>query len=232
MALLLGWREGYHVERQPPGGPLSTGRSALSRCIVTRCQEALQRFPTLVRMSHSDDAFLAKRAVAGDRDAFGALVQRYAAQARRVARALLRDPDDADDAAQDAFVTALTKLSRYDARRPFGPWLMRIVANAAIDRGRRRAVRRAEPLDERTVDGGEAPDQFAARGEWSQRLLDALAQLPDRQRLAVVLFDAEGYAHAEIADILGIPVGTVRSDVHRARHSLRAALGEWKESIE
>src|SRR5437879_13038982 len=98
------------------------------------------------RIEHGDEAALVARARAGDRAAFGVLVERFAAPARRVARAVLDDPDDADDAAQDALLTALVKLQQYDPRRPFGPWLMRIVANAATDRPRRRTVRRAEPL--------------------------------------------------------------------------------------
>jgi RNA polymerase sigma-70 factor (ECF subfamily) len=159
-------------------------------------------------------------------------VRRYAAQARRVARALLRDADDADDAAQEAFLAALEGLPRFDTRRPFGPWLMRIVSNAAIDRARRRAVRHTEPLDEGLVDGGAAPDRSAERDELSARLRHVLSELPERQRLAVVLFDAEGYSHAEIAGILGVPVGTVRSDVHHARRTLREKLEAWKESSE
>ncbi len=183
-------------------------------------------------MTHSDDAKAVEQTLAGDRAAFGALVARYGDAARRLARAILSDPDDADDAAQDAFIVALSKLERYDVRRPFGPWLLRIVSNTAIDRGRRRKIRRAEPLDERFIDGGEAPDRAAERGEFSVRLRHALARLPERQRIAVVLFDAEGYAHAEIADILAVPVGTVRSDVHHARKALREWLAEWKESLE
>src|SRR3989475_2405643 len=96
------------------------------------------------RIEHGDEAALVARALAGDRAAFGVLAERYAAPARRVARAVLDDPDDADDAAQDALLAALVKLQQYDPRRPFGPWLMRIVANAATDRRRRRTVRRAE----------------------------------------------------------------------------------------
>src|SRR2546425_9710322 len=94
------------------------------------------------RIEHGDEAALVARARAGDRAAFGVLVERYAAPARRVARAVLDDPDDADDAAQDALLAALVKLHQYDPRRPFGPWLMRIVSNAATDRRRRRSVRR------------------------------------------------------------------------------------------
>src|SRR5437870_13544987 len=94
------------------------------------------------RIEHGDEAALVARALAGDRAAFGVLAERYAAPARRVARAVLDDPDDADDAAQDALLAALVKLQQYDPRRPFGPWLMRIVANAATDRRRRRTVRR------------------------------------------------------------------------------------------
>ncbi|PYP10375.1 MAG: hypothetical protein DMD59_05810 [Gemmatimonadetes bacterium] len=184
------------------------------------------------RMGNSaDDKDLVARALAGDRDAFGVLVDRYAAQARRVARAVLGDPDDADDAAQDGFLSALVKLAQYDARRPFGPWLMRIVANAATDRRRRRNVRRAEPLDPSLVGGGPRPDTAAMRSELGERLRTALGELPERRRTAVVLFDVEGYSHAEIAGILGIPEGTVRSEVFHARRRLRTLLADWKEQV-
>jgi len=180
------------------------------------------------RIAQGDEGELARRALAGDRQAFGALVERYAGQARRVARAVLQDPDDADDAAQDAFLSALVKLGQYDRRRPFGPWLMRIVANAATDRRRRRAVRRAEPLEPGLTGGGSRPDTDAERSALSERLRAALAELPERRRIAVVLFDVEGYAHAEIAEILGIPEGTVRSEVFHARRRLRELLADWK----
>ncbi len=179
----------------------------------------------------ADDNDLVAQALAGDRDAFGVLVDRYAAQARRVARAVLGDPDDADDAAQDGFLSALVKLGQYDARRPFGPWLMRIVANAATDRRRRRNVRRAEPLDPSLVGGGPRPDAAAMRNELGERLRTALGELPERRRTAVVLFDVEGYSHAEIAGILRIPEGTVRSEVFHARRRLRTLLADWKEQV-
>jgi len=175
------------------------------------------------------DATLADRARHGDRDAFGQLVERYAEQARRVARAVLQDPDDADDAAQDALLAALVKLDQYDTSRPFGPWLMRIVANAATDRRRRRKVRSAVSLDEGLVAGGARPDVVAEREILLVRLREALAELPERRRIAVVLFDVEGYSHAEIAEVLGIPEGTARSEVFHARRRLRALLADWRE---
>src|SRR5207245_4708455 len=116
----------------------------------------------------------------------------------------------------------LLKLEQYDPRRPFGPWLLRIVANAATDRRRRRTVRRVEPLDPGLVAGGVRPDRTAERRALAQRLREALAELPERRRVALVLFDVEGYSHAEIADVLGIPEGTVRSEVFHARRRLRA----------
>ena len=186
----------------------------------------------LARMGNSaEDKDLVAQTLAGERNAFGVLVDRYAAQARRVARAVLGDPDDADDAAQDGFLSALVKLAQYDARRPFGPWLMRIVANAATDRRRRRNVRRAEPLDPALVGGGPRPDALAIQNELGERLRNALGELPERRRTAVVLFDVEGYSHAEIAGILGIPEGTVRSEVFHARRRLRTLLEDWKEQV-
>src|SRR3989449_5070400 len=181
------------------------------------------------RIPRQDEPALVARVLAGDRAAFGALAQRYAGVARRVARAVLSDPDDADDAAQDALLWALVKLDQYDPRRPFGPWLLRIVANAATDRRRRRTVRRAEPLDPALVAGGSRPDVVAERRALAERLRGALAELPARRRMAVVLFDVEGYSHAEIAGILGIAEGTVRSEVFHARRRLRVLLGDWKE---
>lgn len=175
------------------------------------------------------DAELAALAQAGDREAFGQLVTRYSAQARRAARAVLGNPEDADDAAQDGFLAALRHLGRYDPGRPFGPWLLRIVANAATDRLRRRRVRAAESLPATLPAAGAPPDRTADVNAMYDALREALATLPQRQRLAVVLFDVEGYSHGEIAEVLGIPVGTVRSHVFHGRRALRKSLAPWRE---
>ena len=152
---------------------------------------------------------------------------RHQSAVRRVCRAVTLDDHDADDAAQDAFLSALDRIETYDRSRPFGPWLMRIATNAAIDLLRRRNVRRTEVLDEALSGGTASPHRDAERGELKARVQQALATLPERQRIAVTLFDLEGYAHAEIAKVLGIPEGTVRSDVFHARRRLREALGVY-----
>ena len=184
-----------------------------------------------VRM-HIDkaEADLVRRAMSGDREAFGQIMERYAGSARRLCRAILRDPEEADDAAQDAFLSAWLKLGQYDPRRPLAPWLMRIVANAAKDRRRRRDVRRTDELSESTPSAEAGPDRETDRRLLEAELQDALDELPVRYRAAVVLYDVEGYSHAEIAKIIGVPEGTVRSDVFHARRMLRQAMDDWKES--
>ena len=182
-----------------------------------------------MRSTSMEDAELAALAHAGNREAFGELVERYSGQARRVARSVLANEADADDAAQDGFLAALRNLGRYDPGRPFGPWLMRIVANAATDRRRRQKVRAADQLSPQTPFAGPLPDREAFRRQFREALEAALALLPERRRMAVVLFDVEGYSHQEIADILDVPVGTVRSDVFHARRALRKELAAWED---
>src|SRR6266699_3839296 len=145
-----------------------------------------------------DEPALVARALAGVRASLSTLVEAYAGSVRRITRAILGNVDDAEDAAQDGLLAALVKLDRYDPTRPFGPWLLRIAANAAIDRRRRRTVRQARVLRD-DVAGGDP------------------------------LFDAEGYSHAEIAEILGLAPGTLRSAVFHARRKLRALLDDLKE---
>lgn len=185
-----------------------------------------------MRKTERKDAELAAVALVGDREAFGELIMRYAGPARRVARAILRDPSEADDATQDAFLAALRQLARYDASRPFGPWLMRIVANAAADRRRRRRVRQTEALSPLAASVEPGPADLTNRRAFRAAFEAALQELPERQRIAVVLFDVEGYSHAEIAKVVGVPQGTVRSDVFHARRALRAPLAAWRPTKE
>jgi RNA polymerase sigma-70 factor (ECF subfamily) len=185
-----------------------------------------------VRISQETDARLVTLAAAGDAEAFGHLLERYAPAVRRVTRAVLRNPDDADDAAQDAFLSAWRHLGRYDARRPFGPWLMRIALNAAYDIRRRQTRRAMEPLRDQEAASGATPERMAGRALLRDRVREALQQLPERRRLAVVLYDAEGYSHREIGELLNIPEGTVRSEVFHARRALRQSLKDQGEDIE
>jgi RNA polymerase sigma-70 factor (ECF subfamily) len=175
---------------------------------------------------------LVVRAQQGDADAFGTLVERHAPMTRRLARAVLRHPEDADDAAQDAFVAAWTSLGRFDPAQGFAPWMARIALNTARDLARRRRVRQTEPIPLAMAGSGAGPEQDAERRMVRERLDAALADLPERQRLAVVLHDAEGYRHSEIAELLDIPEGTVRSDVFQGRRRLRATLAELRGAPE
>ncbi|MFZ5625104.1 MAG: RNA polymerase sigma factor [Gemmatimonadota bacterium] len=172
---------------------------------------------------------LARRAAEGDAESFGVLVQRYVPAGRRVARVVLRDDHEADDAVQDGLLSAWQAIDRYDPGRPFRPWLMRIIVNAARDLQRRRQVRAADELPP-SLAGRLSPERDTEDALFRERLGEALAALPERKRVAVTLFDVEGYSHAEIAELLGVPVGTVRSDVFHARRALREALAPFREA--
>ena len=166
-------------------------------------------------------ADLVRRVRDGDGEAFAGLVRRYLRAARAVALAELGEPSDAEDACQDAFLTALERLE--ECRRPerFGGWLMQIVRNRARNLRRSRNVRATVSLDE--IASG-APGPSAERVELRDRLERALAELPAVQREIVLLHDLEGLRHAEIADALGMTEGASRVSLHRARATLRAAL--------
>ncbi len=131
------------------------------------------------RVSEDEPALVA-RALGGDRLALGCLLERFAAPVRRVTYAILGDADEADAAAQDGMLQALVKLDRYDPTRAFGPWLLRIVANAAIDRRRRRTVRIPGVLDDTITGNRPLPDTEAERRLLGERLRAALAELPER----------------------------------------------------
>ena len=164
----------------------------------------------------------------GERSAFSALVRMHERRAYAVARAIVANHEDAEDAVQDGFIHAFRALDRFLPDQAFGAWLHRIVANAALDITRRRKVRETDELPETVA----SPFRDPAEGsELRQRLQAALAQLTERQRSVIVLHDVEGFKHSEIGGMLGIPEGTARSDLHYARSHLRAILGAVREAL-
>src|SRR5579862_3320324 len=173
----------------------------------------------------SDEAALILAAQEGDQDAFGELVRHHQRRAYAVARAIVLNHEDAEDAVQEAFLHAYRALDRFRPDQAFGAWLHRIVANAALDLTRRRKVREADELTESLASSFRDPGETAdLRG----RLREALARLTPRQRSVILLHDVEGFRHGEIGLLLGIPEGTARSDLHHARRALRMVLvGVW-----
>lgn len=170
---------------------------------------------------------LVERARSGDSAAFEELVRRHLRPAYVVALVELGDPVDAEDVCQDAFVTAIERLEECRQPERFEAWLLQIVRNRARDLRRRRIVRLASPLDEARAKADSAdPARDAERAQLRDRLLAALAELPQVQRQVVLLHDLEEWRHREIAAELGLPEGTVRSHLFHARRTLRALLGQ------
>lgn len=161
----------------------------------------------------------------GSREAFAELVRAHQRRAYAVARAIVLDHHDAEDAVQDGFLHAYRALARFRPGEPFGAWLHRIVANAALDLQRRRKVRAAGTLPETIAMPFRDP---AESDELRRHLTAALEKLTERQRSVIVLHDVEGFRHAEIGEMLGIPEGTARSDLHHARATLRRLLSDTR----
>jgi RNA polymerase sigma-70 factor (ECF subfamily) len=162
----------------------------------------------------AEERKLIREAQRGSRDALAELYAAHWPRAHRAAYLVVHDAGAAEDIAQDAFLAAVDALDRFDRRRPFGPWLHRIVINRAIDWGRREALRRnaGDPEDEPAA---APPEQL------SGELMPALAQLAPEQRAVVVLRHLLEYTPGEIARMLELPRGTVNSRLRRGLDQLR-----------
>ena len=179
----------------------------------------------------ASDRDLMVRLAAGDREALAPLMDRHYPRLYRLALSYVRNPDDALDVVQETFVKAFQKADRWDGSTEAGPWLSRVAVNQSIDRWRRNRRRQATftPLaegdhDESLAAGGPDPDRRVLRREMRDRLSAALESLPDRQRAVVVLRHYQEMSLDEIAQTLGMRLGTVKSTLHRALGRMRTGL--------
>ncbi len=172
-----------------------------------------------------DRALLAAH-LAGDTAAFGELVLRHRDRLWAVALRTTGEREEAADALQEAMVKAYRSAASYRGDAMVTTWLHRIVVNAALDRLRRRAVRATVPLPDQ-ADLRDPSDPIADR-ETAMEIEAALAALPPDQRAALVLVDVHGLAVADAAEVLGVPVGTVKSRCSRGRARLAVTLGHLR----
>lgn len=172
-----------------------------------------------------DEPTLVRRVQAGDDAAFGKLVERYLDSGFAAAIAVLGNAHDAEDAVQNAFIRALERIDQLQPGSPFGPWFYRVLRSTALNLRRREVLRSHDEIPA-SASGGTDPAKELDRGMTRRTVLAALEELPEMQRLAVTLYDLEGYSHQEIAGILGIAVGTSRAHVHHGRKTLRKRLGD------
>lgn len=174
------------------------------------------------------------RAADGDRTALDELFRRYRTVAFRVAYRLLGSEADALDAVQEAFIKAFTHLERFRGQSSFKTWLLRIVSNAALDLGRyRRRTGWNEPTPplntHRTCDDRPGPDSEVHRADLRTAIDAALARLPATQRQTFVLHVDGEMTYREVADVLGVSIGTVMSRLYYARQKLKTLLADLIE---
>jgi RNA polymerase sigma-70 factor (ECF subfamily) len=177
----------------------------------------------------SEDAELVGRVARGDTQALRDLYERYGRLVYGMALRVLGDRQLAEDCTQDVFVALWRRADRYDPERArVGTWLLSIARNTAVDSVRWHASRRAEALPDSWPEE-ESPDsaELAAAGEHSQRVAEALAELPEPQREVVFLAYFEGLSHSEIADRLALPLGTVKGRIRMALDRLRALAPKY-----
>lgn len=180
----------------------------------------------------SDNELIA-RVLAGDESAERALYDAHVDRVYRLAYRLAGDADLAQDFAQEAFVRAFSRLREFQGRSAFGTWLHAITVSVSLN-----ALRKVKKNRQRETDLDETTPAFAstsrpAEPDLKQKLKKAIDGLPDHYRAVFVMYDMEGYSHEEIGSVLGVPVGTSKARLSRAREKLREQLaefaGEWAQ---
>ncbi len=174
------------------------------------------------------DAALVRRVREGDASAFDSLVAAYMRPAFQMAYRVVGHREDAEDLVQESFLAAYQYLDSFDAERPFGPWLNRIVLNRGANLRRARTRRQTEPETDAVSRAPSALEE-CTRSETRELLNRALATLGERQRLIVTMFDVDGLTSTEIGERLSLAPGTVRWHLHEARRVLRGALASHFE---
>ncbi len=176
----------------------------------------------------NQETSLIERAQRGDLQAYGSLVQQYQPIAYRTAYFITHDAHAADDATQEAFLRAHRALGSFQRGRPFRPWLIRIVTNIALDQlkaDRRRGQAYERYLQEASMRPGfTPPEQDLAEREKSERLLQAVNRLAPEERTLIVLRYLVELPEADVAQAMNIPVGTVKSRLHRILEHLRVII--------
>ena len=178
------------------------------------------------------DAFLVEATLSGNRNAFGELVERYQDRLFNTLTRVLGSRDDASEVLQDAFVQAYTKLGSFRGSSQFYTWIYRVALNMACSFRRRNSLRRDEQSVEQLrelsgtepVDNSLQPEQSLVRSEQAEIVQAALLGISDEHRQILVLREMEDCSYETIAEILDLPVGTVRSRLFRARLQLKERL--------
>lgn len=204
---------------------------------MDRCPEAtnvacgrdieISTVPT-VSVPVSSDADLIAAHANGDPNAFSELFRRHRDRLWAVALRTMRDHEEAADALQDAMISAFRNASSFRAESRVTTWLHRIVVNACLDRIRRRQARPTVSLPEAGAGEPATPRDAIEEQDTRMAVQDALAELPDDQRAAIVLVDVEGYSVSEASTLLGIAEGTVKSRCARGRMRLAKLLGHLR----
>lgn len=181
------------------------------------------------------DSELLSRHTTGDKHAFDELVRRHRDRMWAVAIRVLGEPEEASDALQDAFLSAFRAAHRFRGESAVTTWLHRIVINACNDRVRRKRTNRSDPADEQNLDllahaqqQRTVPGDPAGKSDVALDVNQALAHLPEDQRSALVLVDMLGYRVDEVANILDVPPGTVKSRCARGRARLLPHLQQFR----
>ena len=174
-------------------------------------------------MDDSDEALMA-RVARGDQPAFRVLARRHAPAIVRLARRILGNTADAEDVAQEAMLRVWTHAPRWQPLAAFKTWLTRVVVNLCLDRKRRAPWVDLEAAGE-IADTAPMASELAETDERERLLQRAIAELPDRQRTAIVLTYSEGMSNAQVADILDTSVSAVETLLVRGKQNLRRALG-------
>jgi RNA polymerase sigma-70 factor (ECF subfamily) len=178
----------------------------------------------------------------GKKSSFSALVDRYKDRVYTTVLRIVGNVHDAEEIAQEAFISAYTSIGTFDLNRKFAPWLLKIATNLSIDHIRRKQPKTVplDSLEDSLGDlaspsrySGSDPLKVAEESELGQLMEQLIAQLPPGYRAAITLYYSEGLTYGEIASALDIPIGTVKTYLYRARTALKERLKSiFRESIE